>query len=193
MDTYLWVTDDVLHQIKTLDGDSDAKIKEAKKIISRIEDRDLYKMIGEKRVIWIKKNEPSSARIQTKEDLKKWMESELKNEVEKHLFEIQVVAFDYGNGDTNPMKNVKFYQKVKSENPGEEKIQSVDMDETEISAMLPSIFEKIYARLYWKGSRYDNTDDTVRQKKIIIEKFTALKGETQGVELLDVKTRALKE
>lgn len=52
MDAYLWVTDDVLHKIKTLDGERDAKIKKAKHIVDRIERRDLYKMIGEKRVVW---------------------------------------------------------------------------------------------------------------------------------------------
>lgn len=49
IDAYLWVTDNVLHQIKAHDGDSD-DIREAKQIIKNIESRTLYKMIGEKRV-----------------------------------------------------------------------------------------------------------------------------------------------
>lgn len=52
MDAYLWVTDNVLNQIKALDSKKSPEIKKAKKILDRIELRDLYKMIGEKRVKW---------------------------------------------------------------------------------------------------------------------------------------------
>lgn len=51
MDAYRWVTDNVLHQIKALDGSKSPKIQKAQQIVDRIESRDLYKMIREKRVL----------------------------------------------------------------------------------------------------------------------------------------------
>lgn len=55
MDAYLWVTDDVLHQIRRLkpegpNGDSD--LEDAKQIIERLYCRKLYTLIGEKSVKW---------------------------------------------------------------------------------------------------------------------------------------------
>lgn len=52
MDAYLWVTDNVLNQIKALDSKTFPGIQKAQDIKDRIERRVLYKMIGEKRVIW---------------------------------------------------------------------------------------------------------------------------------------------
>lgn len=50
MDAYLCVTDDVRHQIKALDSDKSA-IRKAKDIVERIERRDFFKLIAEKKVI----------------------------------------------------------------------------------------------------------------------------------------------
>lgn len=58
MDAYLWVTDDVLQQIRRIDettiNDDDKRrdLRDAQNIIDRIYRRDLYTLIGEKRVIW---------------------------------------------------------------------------------------------------------------------------------------------
>lgn len=49
MKAYLWVTDDVLNQIRFLNSDDD-ELKEAQQIINRIYQRDLYKLVGEKRI-----------------------------------------------------------------------------------------------------------------------------------------------
>lgn len=52
MRAYLWVTDDILNQIRTLNPDGNDKIKKAQEIVDRIYRRDFYKVIGEKRVKW---------------------------------------------------------------------------------------------------------------------------------------------
>lgn len=58
MDAYLWVTDDVLQQIRRIDlttitnPENHRKLQDAQDIIDRIYRRDLYKSIGEKRVVW---------------------------------------------------------------------------------------------------------------------------------------------
>lgn len=71
MDAYLWVTDNVLNQIKALDSKTFPgiqkvqetkrahEIKKAQEIVDRIERRVLYKMIGEKRVIWEERSRSS--------------------------------------------------------------------------------------------------------------------------------------
>lgn len=67
MDAYLWVTDDVLQQIRRIDvtpitnPDNRRELQDAQNIIDRIYRRDLYKLIGEKRVIW--NNESISAQV----------------------------------------------------------------------------------------------------------------------------------
>lgn len=54
MDAYQWVTDDVLQQIRRIDSTG---VKASRDIINRIYRRDLYKLIGEKRVKWVKESE----------------------------------------------------------------------------------------------------------------------------------------
>lgn len=61
MDAYQWVTDDVLQQIRRIElkpkdsSDNPINVKDvedSQNIIDRIYRRDLYKLIGEKRVKW---------------------------------------------------------------------------------------------------------------------------------------------
>lgn len=103
-------------------------------------------------------------------------------------FEIKVEVFSYGNGNENPMTNVKLYQKIKTKKdedngaPGEsedeesgvmdknETVVRAFMKETEISCMLPVHFEQMYIRLYWK----DNMEDL--KQTDIIEKFSNIDG-----------------
>lgn len=161
MRAYLWVTDDILNQIRTLNPDGNEKIKKARKIIDRIYCRDFYKVIGEKRVKW--KDEPKSL---PKNCLKKWMEEKLTTD--KDLFEIQEVVFHYGSGKTNPMNNVKLHENNKEESEKEKetepcngdkgkksktckRVQCAVMTNDEISDMMPVKFEQIYLRLVWKG------------------------------------------
>lgn len=62
MTAYLWVTDDILTQIRTLNPVGNEKIDKAQKIVDRIYRRDFYKVIGEKRVKW--KDESKSLPVQ---------------------------------------------------------------------------------------------------------------------------------
>lgn len=199
MDAYLWVTDDVLQQIRRIDvtpitnPDNRRELQDAQNIIDRIYRRDLYKLIGEKRVIW--SNETESAqngryREEITERLKK-------TGVPSTLFEIEEAAFHYGNGQNNPMSDVNFYLKTKVDSDKKDvkqsiKYQLVDgkaMEENrEISDMLPANFQQIYIRLYWKGR---TSDDIENRKKIMDEfsKITEVKVGTANlmVTLTDVK------
>lgn len=59
MEAYLWVTDDVLNQIRTLNADGNKQIEKAQEIVDRIYHRDFYKVIGEKRVKWRDESKPT--------------------------------------------------------------------------------------------------------------------------------------
>ncbi|XP_078310155.1 uncharacterized protein LOC111136964 [Crassostrea virginica] len=102
------------------------------------------------------------------QSLKKWMEaSELQEFMEKNKsaknpgYQTEIVTFNYGNKDESPLDNVKFYEKDKS----------AKLEENEISAMLPTKFEQVYIRLYWKGKK---TEDP---HKYVLEKFHEMEKE----------------
>ncbi|XP_056004548.1 deoxynucleoside triphosphate triphosphohydrolase SAMHD1-like isoform X2 [Ostrea edulis] len=144
MDAYIWVTDDVFHHIRTLSGDN-AKIKKAQKILDRIFTRDLYKLIGEKKVEFVEKR-------MDEKDVKQWMEERLRrdlNQDERDMFEIQKLVLNYGDKDRNPMDAVKFYGRNK---------EPYIYKKEEMSLMMPSTFQQIYVQLFWKGSRDENTE-----------------------------------
>ena len=52
MDAYMWVTDDVLHQVRMLPSNVDEDIAVAKRILDRIHRRDLYRLVGENKITW---------------------------------------------------------------------------------------------------------------------------------------------
>ena len=52
MNAYLWVTDEVLHQIRTLPSNGEKDIVDAKRILDRIHRRDLYRLVGENKISW---------------------------------------------------------------------------------------------------------------------------------------------
>ena len=58
MKAYLWVTDEVLHQIRTIELPANSEegtktdINDAKEILNRIHRRDLYRLVGENKITW---------------------------------------------------------------------------------------------------------------------------------------------
>lgn len=161
MGAYLWVTDEVLNQIRFLNSDENDELKKAQHIINRIFQRDLYKLVGEKRIKCI--DGPVSPG-----DLKEGMEQKLKSSgIPGDLFEIMEVPFNYGNGNENPLIKAKWYQKVKRVKESEcggndgnkstlyQSVESSVINENDayISDMLPKTFEQKYLRLFWKGTR----------------------------------------
>lgn len=162
MDTYQGVTDDVLQQIRRLELDTDKNsdkhknVKAAQDIIDRIYCRDLYTLIGEKRVKW--DTETIKSGSCGKEITKKLIEADCKSS----SFEIEEAVFHYGNKNEDPMSDVNFYHKKKDEKDmNRSKLYelvkgNVMKKDPEISDMLPEKFQQIYIRLYWKGSKSDD-------------------------------------
>ena len=58
MGAYLWVTDEVLHQIRTIELQTVVQknlktdIEDAIDILDRIHRRDLYRLVGENKITW---------------------------------------------------------------------------------------------------------------------------------------------
>lgn len=167
MDAYLWVTDDVLHQIRRLKPEGpnrDSDLEDAQKIIKRIYCRELYTLIGEKSVKW-----STGSELKPKGTLKENTAERISSdENERKQFEIEEVVFNYGAGRANPMEKVKFHSKKFDETSGRIQYMSIDMKDKK-SDMMPTTFEQIYLRLYWKGS-----DQAVKQK--LQEAFFAIGG-----------------
>ncbi|XP_078310162.1 deoxynucleoside triphosphate triphosphohydrolase SAMHD1-like isoform X3 [Crassostrea virginica] len=166
MNAYLFVTDEVLHQIRMLPSKSTEEnkkdIEDAIEILDRINRRDLYRLVGESKITW--KDQPNQEKKKDcKQSLQEWMKSEKFNEwmkqneieeVDLKLYHTELVMFSYGNKDRCPLENVKFYQKDKS----------VELRPDEISAMLPNEFEQVYIRLYWKGKKDEKPNKTILDK-----------------------------
>lgn len=98
--------------------------------------------------------------------LKNYIAEKLKELKPSENFEIEVVEFTYGSGRKNPMEKVKFHKKnVQPDHSQQntshgstdqyESVDSKDMDEKK-SDMIPTIFEQIYVRLYWKGQEKES-------------------------------------
>ncbi|XP_078310158.1 deoxynucleoside triphosphate triphosphohydrolase SAMHD1-like isoform X3 [Crassostrea virginica] len=130
MDAYMWVTDDVLHQVRMLPSNVDEDIADAKRILDRIHRRDLYRLVGENKITW--RDLPNQEKKKEyRKSLQEWMKPEKlqewmkQNEIEEN--------------------HLRLYH-------------------TEISAMLPTKFEQIYIRLYWKGEKNEDPNKTILKK-----------------------------
>ncbi|XP_078310156.1 deoxynucleoside triphosphate triphosphohydrolase SAMHD1-like isoform X1 [Crassostrea virginica] len=162
MDAYMWVTDDVLHQVRMLPSNVDEDIADAKRILDRIHRRDLYRLVGENKITW--RDLPNQEKKKEyRKSLQEWMKPEKlqewmkQNEIEENhlrLYHTEYVEFNYGNKDRSPLENVKFYRNDKS----------AKLTDDEISAMLPTKFEQIYIRLYWKGEKNEDPNKTILKK-----------------------------
>lgn len=95
--------------------------------------------------------------------LENYIAEQLKELKPSENFEIEVVEFTYGSGRKNPMEKVKFHKKNVQPDTSHgstdqyESVDSKDMDEKK-SDMMPTIFEQIYVRLYWKGQEKAPTE-----------------------------------
>ncbi|XP_078312818.1 deoxynucleoside triphosphate triphosphohydrolase SAMHD1-like [Crassostrea virginica] len=162
MNAYLWVTDEVLHQIRTLPSNGEKDIVDAKRILDRIHRRDLYRLVGENKISWKgrpkkekKKEYLQSLKVWMKpKRLPRWMKQKKIKKKDLELYHTEIVTFNYGNKDRSPLDKVKFYEKDKS----------AKLKKDEISAMLPTKFEQIYIRLYWKGEKNKKPNKTILKK-----------------------------
>ncbi|XP_067052893.1 deoxynucleoside triphosphate triphosphohydrolase SAMHD1-like isoform X2 [Acropora muricata] len=137
MKAYTQLTDHVYHQILHSDA---AKLKEARAILQRIEKRDLYKCIGQKVL-----KEPRSKEEIRKEIFNFWQDGP---NVTPDDFIVEIVTFNYGMRDKNPLEELRFYTKNAPDVP-------IILRKDEVSKMLPEKFSEQSLRVYFRRTELD--------------------------------------
>ncbi|XP_015780403.1 PREDICTED: deoxynucleoside triphosphate triphosphohydrolase SAMHD1-like [Acropora digitifera] len=137
MEAYTQLTDHVYHQILYSNA---AELKEARAILQRIEKRDLYKCIGQKVL-----KEPRSKEEIREEIFHFWQDGP---HITADDFIVEIVTFDYGMGDKNPMDELHFYAKNAPDVP-------FLLRKDEVSSMLPEKFSEQSLRVYFRRTEPD--------------------------------------
>ncbi|XP_043984803.1 deoxynucleoside triphosphate triphosphohydrolase SAMHD1-like [Gambusia affinis] len=127
MVAYTKLTDAVFYEIL---NSSSVRLQEARKILERIMQRNLYVCLGE---------------FSSDKSL-----DEMKNQWEEHLkggnpddYVVELVKYNYGMNEEDPINHVRFYKKQK---PNE----ANPIDRAEVSLLLPERFEEKKFRIYTK-------------------------------------------
>ncbi|XP_053530222.1 deoxynucleoside triphosphate triphosphohydrolase SAMHD1 isoform X3 [Ictalurus punctatus] len=129
--TYLKLTDNILQEIK---GSSE----KAKEIINRIEKRDLYSFVDSR---IFKSDELKDLNdAQKQEKWQKWIEEKS----DKDKLTVKTAKLNYGKEEEDPIKHLRFYRK---NNPD----AAVELEEHEVSYLLPKSFAEIKVMLFYKG------------------------------------------
>lgn len=139
MQAYTQLTDHVYHQILYSDSDA-AELKEARAILQRIEKRDLYKCIGQKVL-----KKPRSKEEIREEIFNFWQDGP---QITPDDFIVEIVPFNYGMGDKNPMDELRFYAKNDPDVP-------FILRKDEVSSMLPEKFSEQSLRVYFRRTESD--------------------------------------
>ncbi|XP_056405330.1 deoxynucleoside triphosphate triphosphohydrolase SAMHD1-like isoform X2 [Hyla sarda] len=119
---------EILHSKKT-------KNAEARKILERIESRDLYELVGQ--------TKPTA-------EQDKWIK--MGNHEEEIANSTDIVNMDYGKKGENPVENVWFYRKNNNR-------KAVKISKDEVSCILPEKFKQQIIRVYctkyksWRAAR----------------------------------------
>lgn len=135
MEAYTNLTDQVYYQILS---SSDPDLEEARSILHRIEKRDLYKCIGQ---TILKKHRDKEEIPEITEEIGNSVEGG--PQIEPADFIIEIINFDYGMRDRNPIDELRFYGKSDPDKP-----QIVRKDE--VSKMLPEMFAEQQLRVYFR-------------------------------------------
>ncbi|XP_073233759.1 deoxynucleoside triphosphate triphosphohydrolase SAMHD1-like [Porites lutea] len=135
MEAYTMLTDQVYYQILC---SSDPELQEARSILVRIQRRDLYKCIGQ---AILKKRREKEEIPDIKQDMAECIDGG--PHIEPDDFIIELVTFDYGMRDRNPIDEVRFYGKNNPDKP-------MIVRKEEVSNMLPEMFAEQHIRVYFR-------------------------------------------
>ncbi|XP_020628681.1 deoxynucleoside triphosphate triphosphohydrolase SAMHD1-like [Orbicella faveolata] len=135
MEAYSQLSDAIYYQIL---HSTDPALEEARNILLRIEKRDLYKCIGS--TILKKPREKEEI-----PDIQLEIAGSIDEGpfVEPEDFVIDIITFDYGMRDRNPIDAVRFYQKNNPNKP-------IILRKDEVSNMLPENFVEQHLRVYFR-------------------------------------------
>ncbi|XP_067053701.1 deoxynucleoside triphosphate triphosphohydrolase SAMHD1-like isoform X1 [Acropora muricata] len=175
MEAYTQLTDHVYHQILCSYA---PELEEARFILQRIEKRDLYKCIGQT----ILKSPRDKEEIPdiTESIVNFWQGGP---HITADDFIVEIVTFDYGMRDRNPMDELRFYAKNAPDVP---MIKRKD----EVSSMLPEMFAEQNLRVYFRRT---DPEDLDKAKRCFVEwclgqQCTTPKGGDALVDLTPMKS-----
>uniref|UniRef100_A0A3P9AWS2 HD/PDEase domain-containing protein n=1 Tax=Maylandia zebra TaxID=106582 RepID=A0A3P9AWS2_9CICH len=140
MEAYMKLTDHVIEKI--LNSTSD-KLEEARKILKRVMDRDLYYCVGQATV-----SNYTHVLTSILQEKKKSLKELFKDVpgVDKNEFVIIPVTFDYGMNTEDPISKAFFYRK---DNPD----KGIPISKSKVSKLLPERFSDETLRVYWKNRK----------------------------------------
>ncbi|XP_023795799.1 deoxynucleoside triphosphate triphosphohydrolase SAMHD1 [Cyanistes caeruleus] len=140
MEAYTKLTDCIYLEIL---NSSHPELEEARKILRKIERRELYKFLGETRPeskTEIVKSNSLAESIANSKPQKDPPDVDLKAE----NFIVDVISMDYGMKEQNPIDKVHFYCKA-------DPSKAVKISKEQVSKLLPIIFMEQVVRVYYKS------------------------------------------
>lgn len=155
---------------------SDPELKEAKQLIRRLMERDLFKFVTEKEVDMncyekIKKKLNIAEIMKFKND---------DDELEEEEIVLRTVKMNYGSKNENPLKRLTYFKK-------HEPNKKLKATAEELNILAPQIFEEIYVRLFIKS----NDVKKMKIAKELFQKF--IKAEDIFSPKRDIKQKQLKQ
>lgn len=135
------LTDSVIGRIRSTPSED---LEESQKLLERAEKRKLYKFIGHTKSKRDAKTKPHEATAhQSLDDIRKHVNDEYLSTTQSssNNFYIDVVEFQYGNGEENPVDKMWFYKKYSPD-----KATRIKSDQE--SSMLPKVFIEVELRMY---------------------------------------------
>lgn len=135
MAAYTQLTDQVYYHILY---STDPALEDARNILLRIQKRDLYKCLGQ---TILRKLRDKDEIPDIQRDIANCIEDGPKIEPEDII--IDMVTFDYGMRDRNPIDEVRFYGKNNPDKP-------LFFRKDEVSNMLPEMFAEQHIRIYFR-------------------------------------------
>ncbi|XP_053387578.1 deoxynucleoside triphosphate triphosphohydrolase SAMHD1-like [Mercenaria mercenaria] len=133
MKAYSLLNDDVIHRILR---STDPRLYQSKQLLERVLKRNFYRLVGEKRFSHGEFKDEN----EVKEDMKKIEETNI-TEDDFSKIVIDIVNFDYGMEDKNPIDFVRFFTK---DNPD----KAEQRHKEDVSLLLPKEFAEQLVRVY---------------------------------------------
>jgi hypothetical protein len=135
-DKFIYFFDSFIYNIKNNNKDNDNNIKEAKKLLDNIDKRNLYTYIGEYYL-----SDKESENEFENFDAKTLINNKNKTDIELDSNEIRIKkdVIYLGNGDTDPLNNVTFY---------DNEFNIVKRKMEDVSKLLPKRFKSRIIRIF---------------------------------------------
>ena len=147
MEEYSKLTDCLFYEIIRC-KDDDENVRNAKKILEKIQRRELYKFCGETQL----KERLKIDATEVAEEIASFDDDLNANE----LF-VSVIEIDFGKKDEDPVESVVFFNK--DEKP-------LQIRKNIVSGMLPSKFSERFVRVYGKALKETNVASSPNSKEI---------------------------